>query len=216
MFPRVKGGSARGYDRLANVYAALERLAFGDLLMQARTCLLADLNIPNKILIVGEGDGRTLQRVLRQFPNAQIDCVEQSQSMICKSQKRVTSSKVRWFQQDITTFKPDSASYDLIVTTFILDSFAGETLVNLIQSLVASLKPGGQWYYADFAVPAWGWGRIRAQVWLTLMYAFFRWQTGLKVSGLENPKPYLENKLNLTQERFLSSGLLVTRIYTFD
>ena len=210
----MSSGSARGYNRLARVYETLERLAFGDLLMEARTCLLADLDPPAKILIVGEGDGRMLERVLEYFPNAYVDCAEQSQAMISESQKRVSSSKVRWLRRDITTFQPERASYDLIVTTFILDSFVGETLSELVKSLVEGLKPAGQWYYADFAVPERGWVRVRAQLWLTLMYAFFRWQTGLKVNSLENPMPHLEHKLNLTQERFLSSGLLVTRIYT--
>ena len=202
---------------MARVYAGLERLAFGDLLLQARTCLLAETKTPSRVLIVGEGDGRTLQRVLEQFPNARIDCLEQSPEMIRKARERVDSAKVRWLQQNIITFEPEPAGYDLIVTTFILDSFTGEVLAGLMRKLAMGLKLGGQWYYADFYVPEQGWGRARAQTWLTLMYTFFRVFTKLGVSGLEPPDKHFETLgLTLTDERFLSNELLVARLYTWS
>lgn len=211
----MSSGSARGYDRLARVYAGLERLAFGQLLMTARVALLATLATPARILIIGEGDGRMLAALLARYPAAQVDCVEQSAAMIKRARSRLPqTAKVRWLQQDAASFVPAPASYNCIITTFILDSFEGDGLGQLVARLYAALAPGGQWYYADFHMPERGWQQRRASLWLTLLYTFFRWQTGLDVRTLEDPVARFE-ALGLRQEASLeySQGLLVTRVY---
>ena len=209
------GGSAAGYNRLASVYGTFERLAFGNLLSETRRALLPRLKLPETVLIVGEGPGELLAELLMRFPAAQVTCVEQSAAMIRRAQAGLPeTARLTWRQADVTGLELPRCSFDLIVTTFLLDSFEGPVLRRLMGSLAESLRMGGQWYYADFAVPRAGWQRRRAQTWLWLLYHFFGWQTGLKVRRLENHAAlFAALDLSLDAEQTRSRSLLVTRIY---
>ena len=208
--------SKKGYDRLAPYYETLERLAFGNRLMHARTALLDDLPPLEKVLILGEGDGRFLSAFLQRQPECSVTCLEQSSSMIELARARLTKRqqrKVTFVTKDALLFAPQRAHYDGLVTAFFLDCFTPKTLQNLVPKLAAALQAGGWWYYADFAVPSQGWRRLRAQVYLTTMHAFFRWQTGLQARSLADPTPLFERRLEPVKRLETSHGLLTTQLY---
>jgi hypothetical protein len=46
------------------------------------------------------------------------------------------------------------------------------------------LRPGAIWLFADFVLPNRGIARLRARVWIGLLYSFFGVATGLRVSAL--------------------------------
>ena len=56
--------SQRGYDRLARFYQPLEWLVYGDRLQSARTALIAELPPWDRLLVLGDGDGRLLERLV--------------------------------------------------------------------------------------------------------------------------------------------------------
>ena len=89
-----------------------------------------------------------------------------------------------FMQANALTADFPAATYDAVTTLFFLDCFSGEQVRAFIERLRPSLKPGALWLYADFALPPRGFFRARAQVWLTLMLTFFRWQTGLETRAL--------------------------------
>lgn len=175
------------YDRLARSYHAWEWLAFGPSLQRARCCLLDRLERGGRILMLGEGSGRALARILRTDPGARIDCIDGSAAMLARAAARLRPAereRVRWLQADIRRVELPSACYDAVTTLFFLDCLTEAEARALVPRIAASLRPGGRWLWADFAEPEGRWARGRARVWLRVLYTFFRWRTGQRADRL--------------------------------
>ena len=176
--------------RLAKCYRWIEYAAFGKELERRRFAFLGRLGLDqmrpvHRILILGEGDGRALARILQIAPTATIHVVEISPEMIALAKRRIgNSERVEFFCTDARTVQWPEASYDAIFTFFFLDCFTSDDARCLIQRLCASLAPNGIWLHSDFAIPARGWHRLHARLWIRVMYLFFRAATGLRVQAL--------------------------------
>ncbi len=179
------------FDRIAPFYRALERLAFGNQLQAARVAFVREIEAPEHVLIVGEGDGRFLTEFVRAHPAASVDCIELSAVMINLVRKRSDVGRVRFVQEDITEAALPSDHYDLIVTHFVLDCFAQKQLDAVIAKAARAATSEANWLLADFHQPAGGWERRHAQCWIRSMYAFFRLTSGLETAHLTEPAPFL-------------------------
>ncbi len=96
----------KNFDRLARPYRLLEHIAFGPLLEQARFRHLDRLKGRQRILLLGEGDGRVLARVCALAPLATIDCLDLSSAMLNRAQARLSPAdrtRVRFRQEDART-----------------------------------------------------------------------------------------------------------------
>ncbi|HET7538074.1 MAG TPA: class I SAM-dependent methyltransferase, partial [Candidatus Didemnitutus sp.] len=175
--------SPRSFDRLAGIYRALEFLAFGRDLEDARFAFLNRLHNRRSILVLGEGDGRCLERLVRAAPDAAIDCMDGSAGMIASASSRLANpddrKRVTFWQVDLLAAELPPERYDAVITFFLLDCFNAEQARALIGRINRSLKPGALWLWADFTLPSHPLARLRARVWLFVLYLFFRWQTGL-------------------------------------
>lgn len=175
------------FDRLARIYRPLELLAYGRELERVRFCLLDRLRDCRSILVFGEGDGRCLARLARLAPAARIQCVDASPAMIAVAAARLppeARDRVTFTCGDARTLELGAARYDAVITLFVLDCFTTEEVDALVAGVRAHLEPGARWLFADFVVPPRGWRRLRARLWLRLLYAFFRWQAKLAVGVL--------------------------------
>jgi ubiquinone/menaquinone biosynthesis C-methylase UbiE len=180
--------SAANFDRLARVYRLLEFIAFGRDLERARFCFLDRLADCRSILVLGEGDGRCVARLAQLAPAAKIHCVDASPAMIARAALRAAAAgaenRVTFSCADATRMNFPAANYDAVVTFFFLDCFDAATAARVIDKIGAALRPNALWLHADFALPERGLARWRAQAWLAVLYAFFRWQTGLRTRAL--------------------------------
>jgi ubiquinone/menaquinone biosynthesis C-methylase UbiE len=187
------------FDSIAPAYRALETIAFGGNLQRARVACLGEIGTPRRALIVGEGNGRFLCELLRRHPNVAVDCVDASERMLELARQRIQrrspaeATRIRFLRQDITSWMPSEASYDLIVTHFFLDCFSGNRIAEVVKGLSRSATPSATWLLADFCVPAEGFARIRASLWLAAMYRFFRFTARIEAAELEDPSPILRN-----------------------
>lgn len=182
------------FDRVARAYRGLEYLAFGRALERAREAHLPALVRCRRILVVGDGDGRALARIAAIAPDARIHCVDTSALMLQQASRRLPAavrSRVTFTRADVRTFDIDGRTWDAIVTFFVLDCLTDADVRIVVDRLASALAPSGVWLYADFAIPSCGWRRLRARVWVGLLYAFFRWRTGLSVSSLPCVEPIL-------------------------
>ncbi len=177
-----------GFDALAPVYRALEFLAFGRDLERARFAHLACLRECRSILVLGEGDGRCLERLVGAAPQARIDCLDLSPAMLARAAARLAgraaAARVSFREADLLATPLPAARYDAVVTCFFLDCFTAEQAAAVMNRIEGSLQPGARWLWADFALPAGGFARWRARRWVGLLYLFFRWQTGLDAREL--------------------------------
>jgi hypothetical protein len=117
--------------------------------------------------------------------------------------------RVRFLHQDITTWAPPANAYDLVVTHFLLDCFPEAELSQVIEKLAGVMKPDAAWLLADFRLPARGFARLRAQVWLAVMYQFFRFAARIRANELIDPTPCLQaNGFALARQHLFRHGML--------
>lgn len=179
---------AANFDPLVRVYRALEVIAFGGDLERARFCLLDRLADRRSILVLGEGDGRALMHLVHIAPQARIHCIDSSRAMIDRAQARVTGTaakdRVTFECADALTCAFAPGRYDAVVTLFFLDCFDATQATDIVTRVNGALSADAIWLFADFVLPPSGLARWRARAWLGLLYAFFRWQTGLRTREL--------------------------------
>lgn len=187
--------NSSGYDRLARCYRLLETLAFGRALERARFAHFDHLRDRRDILLLGDGDGRGLQHVCRIAPHAHITSVDSSAGMLARAAARLSPAdreRVTFHHADALNLPLPAGRHDAIVTLFFLDCFDAAQVRELVACLRPALTPDGVWLFADFNLPDHGWSRLRALVWLALMFAFFRWQTGLATRALPPSETILQ------------------------
>lgn len=207
-----------GYDRLAGCYRLLETLAFGRALERARFRHFDFLRDRKRILLLGDGDGRGLALACRLAPGAHIDSLDSSGGMLARAARRLKPEerqRVRLIQADALTHAFPPNTYDAVTTLFFLDCFPAEHVGSLIARLRPALTADVLWLHADFALPPAGWARLRARVWLTVMFAFFRWQTGLTIRALPPSESQIEAAgFHRIAHASWQRGFLVSAVYS--
>ena len=208
----------KSFDRVAGAYQALEYIAFGRSLETARHAHAARLRDCRNVLVIGEGDGRFLERFLRVAPHAHVRCIDSSPEMVARAGRRLGAdarTRVSFVCGDARTADMEPSTYDAVVTLFVLDCLPPEEVARLGRRLARSLQPEGLWLFADFAIPARGWRRLRASAWVSVLYAFFRWQTGLSVRSLPPSEAILGSiGLRVLADRTFQHGLLRAVLYS--
>lgn len=210
--------SAQGYDRLARWYWLLEKPVFRNDLQLARTALLPELPPVNRMLILGDGDGRLLAEVLRVQPQAHVTSVEQSREMIRLQQERVSqmdaSAQVTFVCADATHWDAGGKTFDCVIAPFFLDCFTEAELRLHLPRWLDWVARRGWFYHVDFVMPASGWRRKRAAFWSRVMHVFFAWQTGLSSKSLVAVEPFLDSdQWKVHRTKFLNHGFLQSRLY---
>lgn len=221
--------SQRGYDRLALPYRATEWLAFGNQLQRARVALIDDLPQWNRLLILGDGNGRLLEQLctkqlgfLKEGSSGEalgrITSVDHSQRMLQRQRARVESIQVAEYvdfvQADACGYEPEIGAYDVVVTPFFLDCFSLAELKQHLPHWLAALHVGGVLLYVDFIVPKSAWQRPRAKLLLWAMHLFFHFQTGLANRHLVDTKPLFEQcGLRMEHEQISGGGMITAQLW---
>lgn len=193
------------FDPVARWYRYLERAGFGGALWRRRIEFLPELRGAKRVLMAGEGDGRFLAAFLAQNPEATVTYVDASARMLALAQRRGGTDRVRYLQRDMSVGEPVDGEYDAIVTHFFLDCFAeGE-----VGEVVRRLGRAPVWVVSEFQAPHWAWrGLVR------LLYAFFGWTTGLRVTQLPDYGAALGSAgFVLVERREAWGGLLVSELW---
>lgn len=208
------------FDALAPWYRTLEWIAFGDDLQRCRVACLGEI-APRCVLIVGEGNGRFLCELLRLHPGIEIDCLDASLRMLQLARRRVErelpelAQGVRFFHQDITSWKAPERRYDLLVTHFVLDCFPEPALTGIIRKLASAATDDATWLLADFCVPPNGMAKIRARAWLAAMYFFFRATARIPANELIDPDPLVRaERFGLARRHLFRNGMLKSDRWT--
>jgi ubiquinone/menaquinone biosynthesis C-methylase UbiE len=207
------------FDAVAPWYRALETIAFGKALQQARVACLDDIGSPRRALIAGEGNGRFLAALLQRHPLIRIDCVDSSQRMLDLARQHILQTipnevgRVAFLRHDVVSWTPNGR-YNLIVTHFLLDCFSTRQVGLIIAKLAQAAAPDASWLLADFRIPEAGFARGHARAWLAVMYWFFRCVAGIEARELVDPSPFLhvEGFVRQRQDLF-RNGMLKSELW---
>ena len=191
-----KRDSAIGYNRLARWYRPLEWILFGNELQRARTALVDRLPNVSRGLVLGDGDGRLLERLVRSQDRCEFVSIDQSVRMIEKQKRRTQTQggeSIQFVCDDATQSPLADNRFDLLVTSFFLDCFSKEFLQTQLPIWINAIEDGGLVYLVDFVHPDHGWRRIQSHLYQRIMHQFFRWQTGLPNRELVDLDPILRS-----------------------
>ena len=181
---------APDFNAIARPYCWLEYLSFGPMLERCRFHRLPELADAQRALVLGDGDGRFLARLLTQNPQIRADVVDLSPAMLRLLNGRITKiraqDRVTQHCADARDFTPTGspcAIYDVVVTHFFLDCLTTAEVQALAARIRSHLRPGARWIVSEFAIPR-GPLSIPARLIVLSLYAAFRLLTGLKAPRL--------------------------------
>lgn len=202
-------------DRLAKWYRWVEYAVFGRTLERSRFVFLERLSEAQRILVLGEGDGRALARLLGVATQAQLDVVELSARMIELARARIGgSNRVSFRQENALAVRWPSGAYDGVVTLYFLDCFNDADARVLVGRIAEAMAPGGIWLISEFGVPEQRWRRWHAKLWLWVMYRFFGISTGLRTRQLPPVETLLrEAGLRKLERREARWGLIRSEVW---
>ncbi len=108
--------------------------------------MLVDVGPVQRILEVGCGTGLLTARLAGRFPDAAIDALDISESVIKRARERMAGNqRVRWLVMDVRLL-PTDKRYSLIVSSSAMHWIT--PLDDLINRLAAVLEPGGDLVFA--------------------------------------------------------------------
>jgi SAM-dependent methyltransferase len=204
------------FNPIARPYRWLEYLSFGPMLQRCRCYRLPQLTEARRALVLGDGDGRFLARLLRENSLVRVDAVDLSTAMLRLLGERVAdagaSERVTLHRADVRVFMP-TATYDLVVTHFFLDCFTTDELRALAERLRKHLSGDARWVISEFAIPA-GWAGIPAKLLVWGLYAAFGVLTGLRLRRLPDYAQALTGAgLVPGEKKSRLGGLLVSELW---
>jgi len=205
------------FDRLARPYRWLEYATFGRALERCRFHFLPALTAARRALILGDGDGRFLARLLAANPEVQADVVDISPAMLRRLSEKLppqAHSRITLHQTDARKFVPAKTDYDLVVAHFFFDCLFQAELGALADHIVPRLAPGALWVVSEFAQPQGRIASLAGQAIVSALYAAFGLLTGLPVRSLPDHGRVLESSgLRLHSQKLLLNGLLVSQLW---
>jgi SAM-dependent methyltransferase len=204
------------FDRIARPYRWLEYLSFGPMLERCRLHFLPQLVSARRALVLGDGDGRFLARLLETNPLLHADVVDLSPAMLELLQARAARigalHRITLHCADALAFDP-SGTYDLVVTHFFLDCFTTEELTALAAGIQSHLSADARWIVSEFAIPP-GPMAFPAKCIVRNLYAAFRILTGLRVRQLPDHAEVLSAiGLLPSARRNWLGGMLVSELW---
>ena len=207
-----------GFDRLASSYGVLEHFLFGSKLQEMRCVNLAQLADSQDILLIGEGTGLFLEKLLQFNPKAKITVIDQSAKMIKRARGRVAGQDLYRVTFQTVAFENfrSANQFDAVCTFFFWDCFEKDRIREMLPLLRSCMKREGLWFEVDFFEDQRG--ARPSRIWhyflLRFLYGFFGWATGIEARWVEEIEPLAkENGFSLTHSKWADRLPVRARIF---
>lgn len=205
-------------DGIAPWYRWLEYVTFGAALQRRRLEYIHEITNAQKVLILGDGDGRFTAEFLKRNQAALVDSIDISPGMARLAERRIRRTecrgeRVRLFVADALKLELQG-HYDLVVTHFFLDCFTTENAEELVKRVCDAACSGAKWIVSEFRVPRGGFRRLAAVLLIRALYLCFRILTGLRTKWLPNHAMALEcGGFRRVRQKTGLGGLLVSELW---
>ncbi|HEX3663337.1 MAG TPA: class I SAM-dependent methyltransferase [Acidobacteriaceae bacterium] len=209
------------FDRVARPYRVMEYLSFGPALERCRFHHLKTLAAANctRALVLGDGDGRFLARLLTACPELSAEAIDASPAMLrllrARAAHRGAKHRLTTHCADVRSFTPSARGYDLVATHFFLDCLTDAEAETVIRQVTPNLAPGARWVVSEFEVPAGSPTRAAfARTLIAGLYAAFRVLTGLRTRRIPAWRGLLAaSGFTCEASQSFLGGILVTEIW---
>lgn len=211
----VEAGPAN-FDPLARIYRWLEWCTFGSSLWHCRCAFLDSMRDRRNALVIGDGDGRFIARLLEFNSLILVQALDASEAMLRQLLRRAAPNHARLHATAADARKPlpFAKTFDLVVTHFFLDCLTTEEVESLAREILQKVQLNARWVISEFAVPANLYGRLLARPLISALYLAFGLLTGLKVRHLPRYHEAIEKAgFVLTRRRTRLRGLLVSELW---
>lgn len=196
-------------DSIASSYRWIEHTAFGGALQQRRVAFLPEVAAARRVLLLGDGDGRFLEKLVRQNSQVHVDYVDLSGRMLELARTRAGIQRVTYHQADALEIALPERGYDLIVTHFFLDCFDDAAAARLVERIAQAACPRALWLVSEFRECA-----FWTEPLLAVLYLFFRLTTGLRTRRLIDHHPLLARQgFRLVRTESAWRGLLASELW---
>jgi len=176
------------FDRVARIYRWAEYASLGPLLQRTRTHFLSQLADHRSALVLGDGDGRFLARLMRENPASHATAVDTSATMLRLLRQRCCDASRLQTMQASALDVDVPRGVDLVVTHFFLDCLSQVDVEALVQRIAGQTEPGMLWLLSDFQVPERPIVGPLSKVYIRGLYLAFGILTGLRVRSLPDPQ----------------------------
>ena len=196
-------------DHIARLYSSLEYTAFGNALQRRRVAFLPEVAGARRVLVLGDGDGRFLEQLVRRNTQAHVDYVDLSGRMLELARARGGIERVTYHQADALEIALPESTYDLIATHFFLDCLDKAGAERLAERVARAASPRALWLVSEFRECAF-WARPL----LAALYLCFRLTTGLRTRRLTDHHPLLERHgFRMVRAQSAWWGLLASELW---
>jgi SAM-dependent methyltransferase len=195
-------------DLIAPWYRWLEYGAFGRELERRRRHFLSAASRARRALVLGDGDGRFLARLIRGNSQLRADYVDSSARMLALARRRAGEDRVTYRHADARAFVLPAGEYDFVATHFFFDCFEEHDGADLARRVAAGTTDDAVWLVSEFRQPRWAPALLRG------LYLFFRVTTGLRTRRLVDHRPLLAQcGFRLAEEHTSRLGLLASEMW---
>jgi ubiquinone/menaquinone biosynthesis C-methylase UbiE len=196
------------FDLIASFYPLLEQIVFGSTLSQARRFFTNRVIEGDKVLLVGEGNGRFLFEIVKQASSSSFTVVDSSARMLTAAKQRIATvdrcPRVEWIHTDILEWQSPAAHYDRIVTHFFLDAFMADSISRIVEKISRLATEDALWINVDFSSEN---QNLRQKLLMWAQYRFFRISAGIEASRLFDALPYIRQAdWQILERRSVESG----------
>lgn len=146
----------RNFDFVASAYPLLEFASFGNALNEARDAFLRRTARAPHVLLIGEGNGRFLAKLLARKRGGSVTVIDSSPKMLRLLAKRIDGirryTELKLIDADFLLWSGEQAAYDAVVTHFFLDLFRPESQLRAVRKIIEVAKPEALWVDVDYRV----------------------------------------------------------------
>lgn len=194
------------FGKISCIYSFLEKVVFRNKLQEYRCCFLDLMHEAQDVLLVGEGTGSFLIKLLTLNSTVRVTVVEVSREMVTQARSKVEpEDRVRvFFHEKVVSDFYSSQKYDFICTFFFWDCFDKKQIKRMFPNLVSKLQPQGKLLNADFFENSYSGskGEILHFLLLRVLYGFFRFATGIQAECVVEING-IAKQSNLTLDEFV-------------
>lgn len=139
------------FDYIARFYDFLAAIVFGKAIQDIQLQHIDKIKKGSRILIIGGGSGKILQKIDQLNRAREIVYIEKSAKMIQLAKRHKINTPIHYIQNSFESAK-NYGQFDVIITNFFIDILTEKQFQQFIPFVYSLLNRDGKWIVTDFRI----------------------------------------------------------------